>query len=63
MMTRYHSMRDTDMEYKEIEITVAELLSKYKVKRPAPDEKWIYGIVDPLDDMSPNDKVIVRVQK
>ena len=48
------------MDYKEIEITVAELLSKYKVK---PDEKLIYGIVDPLDDLSPNDKVILRKQK
>lgn len=63
MMTRYHSMKDTDMEYKDIEITVAELLSKYKVKRPTFEEKRIFGIIDPLDDMSPNDKVIVRVQK
>ena len=51
------------MGYKDIEITVAELLSKYKVKRPAPDEKWICGIVDPLDNLSPNDKVILRKQK
>ncbi|MBR5297007.1 MAG: hypothetical protein IKU29_03955 [Parabacteroides sp.] len=51
------------MDYKEIEITVSELLSKYKVKRPTPDEKWIYGIIDPLDDLSPNDIVILRKQK
>jgi hypothetical protein len=46
--------------YEDIEITVAELLSKYKVKRPTPDEKWVCGIVDPLDNLSPNDKVILR---
>lgn len=46
--------------YEDIEITVAELLSKCKVKRPTPDEKRICGIVDPLDDLSPNDKVILR---
>lgn len=56
-------MMDTDMEYKDIEITVAELLSKYKVKRPTPAEKWIFDITDPLDDLSPNDKVILRKQK
>jgi len=54
-MTCYHSIG-----YEDIEITVAELLSKYKVKRPTPDEKWICGIVAPLDNLSPNDKVILR---
>jgi hypothetical protein len=54
-MTCYHSIG-----YEDTEITVAELLSKYKVERPTPDEKWICGIVDPLDNLSPNDKVILR---
>ena len=62
-MTHYRFMRDTDMDYKDIEITVAKLLSKYNVKRPTPDEKWVFGIVDPLDNLSSNDKVILRVQK
>lgn len=51
------------MDYREIEITVSELLSRYKVKRPTPDEKWIFGIVDSLDGLTPNDKVILRKQK
>ena len=62
-MIHYRFMRDTDMDYKDIEITVAELLSKYNIKRPTFEEKWVFGIVDPLDNLSPNDKVILRVQK
>ena len=63
MTIHSHFMKDTNMDYKDIEITVSELLSKYKVKRPTPDEKWIFGIIDQLDGLSPNDKVILRKQK
>ena len=52
-----------DVKYVDVEMTKSEFMKKYGEHLPTFEDKWVFGKVNPLDDLSDNDIVILRKQK
>lgn len=52
-----------DVKYVDVEMTKAEFMKKYGDQLPTFEDKWVFGKVNPLDNLSDNDTVILRKQK
>ena len=52
-----------DVKYVDVEMTKADFIKKYGDQLPIFEDKWVFGKVNPLDDLAYNDIVILRKQK
>lgn len=52
-----------DVKYVDVEMAKAEFMKKYGDQLPTSEDKWVFGKVNPLDNLADNDIVILRKQK